>query len=192
MAINVLMICGSLRKGSFNRALMNALPPLAPEGMVLTESPPFRGFPHYDADLHAPPSQFAHPGPPVPTLDSLPPDVMQLLRFVNGLGETEPPTVVASLFRHLTLWPGSLAIAGALLAPLSRSGELARLRAETTFSAEQIADEMISMAKPDCPPPPEAAQDSILKALDLFRTSVIAKMLPIGRILSQALKLRPD
>ena len=27
---NVLMICGSLRKGSFNRALMNALPALAP------------------------------------------------------------------------------------------------------------------------------------------------------------------
>jgi chromate reductase, NAD(P)H dehydrogenase (quinone) len=53
MAINVLMICGSLRKGSFNRALMNALPALAPEGMVLTESPPFRGFPHYDADLQA-------------------------------------------------------------------------------------------------------------------------------------------
>jgi hypothetical protein len=27
-----------------------------------------------------------------------------------------------------------------------------------------------------------------LNALDLFRTSVIAKMLPIGRILSQALR----
>jgi chromate reductase len=50
---NVLMICGSLRKGSFNRALMNALPPLAPAGMTLTESPPFRGFPLYDADLQA-------------------------------------------------------------------------------------------------------------------------------------------
>jgi chromate reductase len=50
---NVLMICGSLRKGSFNRALMNALPPLAPADMKLNESPPFRGFPHYDADLQA-------------------------------------------------------------------------------------------------------------------------------------------
>ena len=50
---NVLMICGSLRKGSFNRALMNALPALAPADMKLTESPPFRGFPHYDADLQA-------------------------------------------------------------------------------------------------------------------------------------------
>src|SRR5258708_37124432 len=51
MAINTLMICGSLRKGSFNRALMNALPGLAPSGMTLAEAPPFRGFPHYDADL---------------------------------------------------------------------------------------------------------------------------------------------
>ncbi len=48
---NVLMICGSLRKGSYNRALMNTLPGLAPAGMTLTESPPFRGFPLYDADL---------------------------------------------------------------------------------------------------------------------------------------------
>jgi NAD(P)H-dependent FMN reductase len=42
---NVLMICGSLRKGSFNRALMNALPALAPADMKLTEAPSFRGFP---------------------------------------------------------------------------------------------------------------------------------------------------
>ena len=51
MTINALMICGSLRKGSFNRALMNALPPMAPAGMTLAEAPPFRGFPLYDADL---------------------------------------------------------------------------------------------------------------------------------------------
>ena len=50
---NVLMICGSLRKGSFNRALMNALPALAPADMKLTEAPSFRGFPLYDADLQA-------------------------------------------------------------------------------------------------------------------------------------------
>lgn len=53
MTINVLMICGSLRKGSFNRALMNSLPELAPSGMNLAEAPSFRGFPHYDADLQA-------------------------------------------------------------------------------------------------------------------------------------------
>lgn len=48
---HVLTICGSLRKGSYNRALMNALPALAPAGMSFSEAPPFRGFPLYDADL---------------------------------------------------------------------------------------------------------------------------------------------
>ena len=70
MATNVLMICGSLRKGSFNRALMNALPPLAPQDMVLTESPSFRGFPHYDADLQA--------------SAGFPPDVMALTNAIRA------------------------------------------------------------------------------------------------------------
>lgn len=51
--LNVLMICGSLRKGSFNRKLMNLNPGLAPPDMTLTEAPPFAGFPIYDADIQA-------------------------------------------------------------------------------------------------------------------------------------------
>ena len=49
--LNVLTICGSLRKGSYNRMLMNTLPPLAPPEMKLSEAPPFRGFPLYDYDI---------------------------------------------------------------------------------------------------------------------------------------------
>jgi chromate reductase len=50
---NVLVICGSLRKGSYNAAVARALPALAPEGMSLKSAPPFDGFPLYNADLHA-------------------------------------------------------------------------------------------------------------------------------------------
>ena len=50
--ISVLCICGSLRKGSYNRMVMNALPGLAPEGMKLSESPPFAEFPLYNVDSH--------------------------------------------------------------------------------------------------------------------------------------------
>jgi hypothetical protein len=126
--------------------------------------------------------------PPVPKLDSLPPDVAELLHFINGVGEDEQPVMVASLFRHLTLWPGSLAVAAALLTPLSQSGELARLRREMTVAAEEIANEMISMAELNCPPPPQAEREAILHALDLFRKTLIAKMLPVGQILSKALE----
>jgi len=136
----------------------------------------------------APNRQLCAAVPPVPKLDSLPPDVTELLLFINGVGEAKQPAVVASLFRHLTLWPGSLAVAAALLAPLSQSGELARLRRETVIAAEDIAHEMVSTAELICPPPPEAAKEPILHALDLFRTTLIAKMLPVGQILSQALK----
>ncbi|HTV37568.1 MAG TPA: NADPH-dependent FMN reductase, partial [Xanthobacteraceae bacterium] len=49
--LNVITICGSLRRGSYNRIVMNALPALAPEGMQIRESPPIGEFPLYNADL---------------------------------------------------------------------------------------------------------------------------------------------
>jgi chromate reductase len=49
--LNVISICGSLRKGSYNRMVMNALPALAPEGMKISEAPPFNEFPLYNADI---------------------------------------------------------------------------------------------------------------------------------------------
>src|SRR5271170_3751120 len=47
---NVTCICGSLRKASYNRMVMNALPALAPPNMRLTEAPPFAEFPLYNFD----------------------------------------------------------------------------------------------------------------------------------------------
>jgi len=37
--LNVISICGSLRKGSYNRIVMNALQGYAPEGLRITEAP---------------------------------------------------------------------------------------------------------------------------------------------------------
>jgi chromate reductase len=49
--LDVLAICGSLRKGSYNRIVMEALPGLAPDGMSITIAPPWIGeMPLYDFD----------------------------------------------------------------------------------------------------------------------------------------------
>src|SRR5262247_979393 len=48
--LNVISICGSLRKGSYNRMVMNLLPGLAPAGMAIKEAPSFSTFPLYNAD----------------------------------------------------------------------------------------------------------------------------------------------
>jgi chromate reductase len=51
--VNVITICGSLRKASFNAALARQLPKFAPEGMSITASPPWDGFPLFNADVMA-------------------------------------------------------------------------------------------------------------------------------------------
>ena len=47
----VLVICGSLRKGSYNAALTRALPALAPPEMKFVTAPPIGAFPLYNADV---------------------------------------------------------------------------------------------------------------------------------------------
>lgn len=51
MALNIIVICGSLGKGSYNRALVRALPDLAPEGMIFIDAPPYDTMPHYNFDV---------------------------------------------------------------------------------------------------------------------------------------------
>lgn len=48
--LNIVVICGSLREGSFNAALARALPTLAPPEMTLAPAPSFAGFPIYNDD----------------------------------------------------------------------------------------------------------------------------------------------
>ena len=47
---NVVTICGSLRRGSYNALVQRALPSLAPEGLLLQQAPSFATFPLYNAD----------------------------------------------------------------------------------------------------------------------------------------------
>jgi chromate reductase len=49
--LNIVSICGSLRKGSFNAMVQRALPSLAPDGMTIKPAPSFADFPHYNADI---------------------------------------------------------------------------------------------------------------------------------------------
>jgi chromate reductase, NAD(P)H dehydrogenase (quinone) len=48
---NVLVICGSLRKASYNAALARALPKLAPPALKLGPAPSLDTIPHYNHDV---------------------------------------------------------------------------------------------------------------------------------------------
>ena len=49
--LDVVVICGSLRKGSYNAALARMLPKLAPAAMKLRAAPPFDTMPSYNFDM---------------------------------------------------------------------------------------------------------------------------------------------
>jgi chromate reductase, NAD(P)H dehydrogenase (quinone) len=49
--LNVLVVCGSLRKGSHNAALARTLPSLAPPGMALNPGPAWHTMPIYNHDI---------------------------------------------------------------------------------------------------------------------------------------------
>ena len=49
--LNVITICGSLRKGSYNASLARTLPSLAPEGMTITPAPAWDKMPIYNHDI---------------------------------------------------------------------------------------------------------------------------------------------
>lgn len=51
--LNVIVVCGSLRKASYNAALARTLPALAPTGMALNAAPGWDKMPVYNHDLHA-------------------------------------------------------------------------------------------------------------------------------------------
>jgi len=50
---NVVSICGSLRKGSYNRMVMAVLPGLAPSDMSIKEAPSYAELPLYNADIQS-------------------------------------------------------------------------------------------------------------------------------------------
>jgi chromate reductase len=58
--LNIISICGSLRKGSFNAIVQRALPALAPAGMTIKAAPSFAEFPLYNADIQ---NSSGFPGP---------------------------------------------------------------------------------------------------------------------------------
>lgn len=122
------------------------------------------------------------------TADEMAPATAALVRRLNLIGERDQGRIVASMYRHLAHWPGFLALAWAMLAPLDADGRLAPAIATNLGGARSRA--ALLVGKLSAPPPPAIAAGEARAAIIRFVEHPIGKMVTICRLLRR--NLQPD
>lgn len=148
--------------------------PMALVALTLLQESVKPGFaPGAPPALESVPAAEAVPLPPLPDLADLPPATAALVLRLNAIGVGEA-TILASMYRHLGPWPGYLALAWAMLAPLDARAIIAQARAAAREEALALGGLL-----PAQPPPPPG----VLAALEAFTSEAIGRMVPLAAIL---------
>ncbi len=128
--------------------------------------------------------------PPIPSWESISADDRETVLRVNRLGEPsqsgEPgsPAIVASLYRHLALWPAVLGDVESALVQIDVRGDIARALAFAVDSSRTIAQaHPLAMSVPA----PAAVDPALRKRIRSFVDITIPKMVPVGLALEAAL-----
>jgi hypothetical protein len=126
----------------------------------------------------------AIPLPAIPSWAAMSPVDSETVRRLNRLGEPDEPAIVASLYRHLAIWPALLGNVEAALVQLDSRCDIARALAFTVDTSRTIARVHPVMM----PVPAPATVDAALrKRLRVFVDVTIPKMVPVGLALETAL-----
>lgn len=123
--------------------------------------------------------------PPIPEVADLTAAVSEQVLVLNGLGAAPGPNrVVASIYKHVALWPGYLSLVWTQFAPLHTDGSLLRLIGDTQQQARRHA---AYVARELGPRPPGPVADQVRQTVAEFTGTVIARMIPIGQMMRQSL-----
>ena len=124
--------------------------------------------------------------PPLLRLDHLAPTTARLVLRLNRIGAAWPDPVLASMYRNLAHWPGYLALAWALLAPLEANGALAGAIGDALGQARSREAAVAARSPPPRAPPDPALRPAVAKALERFTGDAIARMLVVCGVLRRA------
>lgn len=124
--------------------------------------------------------------PPLPEVEDLTDAVSEQVLVLNGLGAKPGPNrVVASIYKHVALWPGYLSLTWAQFAGLDRDGLLLRLIQQTQENAREHASYLAAELGPR---PAGPVADNVQSTVAEFTDTVIARMIPIGQMMRQSLE----
>lgn len=132
-----------------------------------------------------PPRAIEGPLPSMTLVNTMAPELRRLINDFGFGDRVELDPVVPSLYRHLTGWPGYLAVLHVTLTPRFRDGSMAvmtqQLRRAMAREAELIADFLPAQ-------PLVAATPHVNATLAQFTTSVIPTMIVVGHALRAAIE----
>jgi hypothetical protein len=124
--------------------------------------------------------------PPIPEVADLSDEVSEQVMVLNSLGAKPGPNrVVASIYKHIALWPGYLSLSWAQLAAMNTDGSLLHLIEDTQQKARLHAAYLAGNLGPR---PAGPVADRVRSTVHEFTDTVIARMIPIGQMLRQSLR----
>ena len=123
--------------------------------------------------------------PPIPEVIDLSDEISEQVLVLNGLGAgDEPNRVVASIYKHVALWPGYLSLTWAQFIVMHNDGSLLKLIEDTKMKARLHASYIASELGPR---PAGEVSDRVRETVGEFTGTVIARMVPIGQMMRQGL-----
>ena len=125
------------------------------------------------------------PFPAIPEVADLGDEISQQVLVLNQLGAKPGPNrVVASIYKHVALWPGYLSLVSTQFSAMQNDGSLLQLIEQTQAQARQHA---AFLATDLGPRPPGQVADNVQAAVAEFTDTVIARMIPIGQMMRASL-----
>jgi len=123
--------------------------------------------------------------PPIPEVEDLSDEVGEQVLVLNNLGAKPGPNrVVASIYKHVALWPGYLSLTWAQFIAMHNDGSLLKLIERAQDQARQHASYLASELGPR---PAGTVADNVQAAVAEFTDTAIARMIPIGQMMRSAL-----
>lgn len=122
--------------------------------------------------------------PKLLALDEVSPDVADLIRSINLLGDRAEGRIIASMYRHVAHWPGFLALCYVHLAPYAFDRRLENMSDQVIALGERAGARL--HAGTAVLPPPDTA-DEVRRAAADFLQNAIGKMVPIAALLMASL-----
>ena len=165
-------------------ALSVALERLTHPDLGEGEAAPSQGVPPPAEPAIAPPPMLRLPS--LLRLEEMAPATAALVARLNRIGTAGPDPVLASLYRNLAHWPGYLALAWTVVAPLDAGDALRQSIGDTLAAARVRAAAIAGLA-----PRPRAVlaavqRPAVERAIGLFTGEAIARMVVLCGVLRAA------